>query len=201
MCHLLTIAVSDYSGEPAEVFRAHGLEAASAVNPNVWAALPKGAILLDITKHGCSCNVYGGAERSSSFDESAERARYSRKGWSPAKIAREIDAKRTAHQRRKSNDVPQQFCHSVELIARSGAQIALVSHLYSGLFAEEAVSIKAGSYVSGRFCGPTRCVSSRYARDYRVTPTQSSSNNRLQRPVTDRGPRYRGQRGRSTADR
>jgi hypothetical protein len=79
MCHLLTIGVSDYSGDPKEIFRAQGLDTAPPANPYVRAALPDGAVLFDVTKNGCSCSVYRGSDLGSVFDESAERARYARK--------------------------------------------------------------------------------------------------------------------------
>jgi hypothetical protein len=39
MCHLLTVGVSGGSGNPTEIFRAHGLHAEPAVNPHVRAAM------------------------------------------------------------------------------------------------------------------------------------------------------------------
>lgn len=148
MCHLLTIGVSDYSGDPKEIFRAQGLDTAPPANPYVRAALPDGAVLFDVTKSGCSCSVYRGSDLGSVFDESAERARYARKGWSNAKITRAVETKRIAHERRPPDLLRQQFCRGVELIRHAGASIALISHNYSGLFAEEAVSIGSRSQMS-----------------------------------------------------
>jgi hypothetical protein len=104
-------------------------------------ALPHGAALLDITDGGCSCSFYRSEMKREPWSESSLRARYARKGWSDAKIARAVDAKLAAHARRAGGGVQRQFCRSIEVLVAGGALVALVSHHYSGLFATENVSI------------------------------------------------------------
>jgi len=148
MCHLLTIGISGGSGNATEIFRAHGLHTEPAVNPHVRAAMPKNSILLDVTDDGCSCSIRARSTADVTVDEEAERARYARRGWSAAKIERAIQAKQAAHGRRKPNSKAQEFCLGVEALASAGAEIALISHLYSGLFAEEVVLVGARAQIS-----------------------------------------------------
>ena len=148
MCHLLTIGIVGGPGNVTDIFRAHGLHAEAAVNPHVRAAMPKGSLLLDITDDGCSCSICGGPFADAPFDVEAERQRYARKGWSAAKVSRAIEAKQVAHARRRVSSKTEQFCLSVEALARAGARIALISHLYGGLFAEEVVSVDARERIS-----------------------------------------------------
>jgi len=143
MCHLITIGITGGPDNPTDFFREQGLHAEAAVNPHVRAGMPNGAVVLDVTDEGCSCSIFGGVADGVVFDTAAERARYARKGWSPAKIARAIESKQAAHGRRKVHSKAEQFCLSVEALARAGSQIALISHNYSGLFASEVVSIGA----------------------------------------------------------
>lgn len=148
MCHLLTIGISGGSGNPTEIFRTHGLHAEAAVNPDVRAAMPNGSVLLDVTDGGCSCSIRTRSIADPAVDEEAERGRYARKGWSAAKIARAIESKQAAHERRKPSSRAQQFCQSIEALARAGSEIALISHFYEGLFAEEVVSVGARAQTS-----------------------------------------------------
>ena len=148
MCHLLTIGISGGSGNPTDIFRAQGLHVEPAVNPHVRSAMPNGAVLLDVTDGGCSCSICVPSIADRAVDEEAARARYARKGWSAAKIARAIESKQAAHGRRKPSSRAQQFCLSVEALARSGSHIALISHFYDGRFAEEVVSVGARAQMS-----------------------------------------------------
>jgi hypothetical protein len=148
MCHLVTIGIASGPDNPADIFRARGLHAAPAVNPHVRAAMPTGSVLLDVTDHGCSCSIYAREAGHIAFDVEAERTRYARKGWSRAKIARALESKQTAHGRRKVHSKADQFCQCVEALVRAGSHIVLISHNYSGLFTEEAVSIGARSPIS-----------------------------------------------------
>ena len=148
MCYLLTVGITGGSSEAREVFHAHGLRAEPAVNPHVRAAMPTDSVLLDITDGGCSCSIYGRSIADEAFDGEAERSRYARKGWSAAKISRAIEAKQVAHGRRKTNSRAQQLCLSIEDLVRSGSCVALVSHSYSGVFAEEFVSVGARATMS-----------------------------------------------------
>jgi len=148
MCHLLTIGISGGSGNPTEIFRTHGLHAEPAVNPHVRAAMPNGSVLLDVTEGGCSCSIRARSTADAAVDEEAERVRYARKGWSAAKIARAIESKQAAHGRRKPSSGVQPFCLSVEALVRAGSEIALISHFYNGLFAEEVVSVGVRAQMS-----------------------------------------------------
>jgi hypothetical protein len=110
--------------------------------------MPNGSVLLDVTDHGCSCSIYRREVDDIAFDIEAERTRYGRKGWSSAKIARALESKQEAHARRKLYSKADKFCQCVEALARAGSHIALISHNYSGSFAEEAVSVAARSSIS-----------------------------------------------------
>jgi hypothetical protein len=110
--------------------------------------MPKGSLLLDVTDGGCSCSICASSVADAAFDAEAERARYARKGWSAAKVSRVIEAKQAAHGRRKVGSKAEQFCLSVGALARAGARIALISHFYEGLFAEEVVSVAARAQMS-----------------------------------------------------
>ena len=146
MCHLLTIGIAGGTGNVTDVFHTHGFHTEPAVNPHVRAAMPQDSLLLDVTDGGCSCSIC--VRSVAVFDVAAERARYARKGWSAAKVARAIEAKHAAHGRPKVNSKAQQFCLTVEALARAGASIALISHFYDGLFAEEVVSVGARAQIS-----------------------------------------------------
>ena len=143
MCHLLTIGISGGAGDSAEIFRAHGLHIEPAVNPHVRAAMPSGAVPLDVTEGGCSCSIRPHSRSGGEFDEIAERRTYERKGWSVAKIARAIEAKRTAHARIQPNTSVHQFLVCVEALVRAGSRVSLISHFYSGRFADEVVAVDA----------------------------------------------------------
>src|ERR1043166_8628453 len=99
MCHLITIGVSPDFSDLTVLFRSHDLHIAPAVNPDVRAAMPSQYTTFDVTDGGCSCSLYAGIRASSTLDESAERARYARKGWSEAKITRALESKRASHGR------------------------------------------------------------------------------------------------------
>jgi hypothetical protein len=135
-------------GNPTEIFRAHGLQAEPAVNPHVRAAIPNSPVILDVTDGVCSCRLRPQATADEAVVEGAERARYARKGWSAAKIARAIEAKRATRGRHKSSSSPQSFCLSVEALVRSGSEVAIISHFYHGSFAEEVLSVGARASMS-----------------------------------------------------
>src|SRR5262245_42181488 len=139
MCYLVTVAVLGYEGDVAGVFRRHGLLATAAMNPSVRAAMPGGALALDITRGGCSCSIYMLPRRNRVLDEDTERRRYAKKGWSRAKIDRAITAKKHVRERRsdETGAFASAFTSAMEEIASSGARIALVVHSYTGRFDEE----------------------------------------------------------------
>ena len=129
--------------DPTEAFRAHGLDAAPAANPHVGAALLDSAVRLDITHGGCSCRIYGRAAEHGAFDVEADRTRYTRKGWSAAKADRAVASKQVAQGRRSVTPQADPFCASVEALVWAGSHVAVISHNYTGPFADEMVSVDA----------------------------------------------------------
>jgi hypothetical protein len=105
-------------------------------------------VLLDVTDGGCSCSLRPQATADEAVDDGAEQARYARKGWSAAKIARAIEAKRAARARHKPSAGPQAFCLSIQALVRAGSEVAIISHFYDGHFVEEIVSVGARASIS-----------------------------------------------------
>jgi hypothetical protein len=144
MCSLVSVAVSDYASDPREVFRAHGFHTAPAANPHMRASLPQDAMVLDVTRSGCSCEFYlSPAIAAAEMDGERERRRYRRKGWPAAKIARvmaEKSAAATAPHRLLHGGCAN-FCQAVERIVRFGAGMQLLAHEFTGRFAEEPVTV------------------------------------------------------------
>ena len=65
-----------------------------------------------------------------------ESRRYARKGWTQAKIDRAIASSRSSRAATPRNDLPGQFAAAIETLARQGACLTLLAHMFSGKFDE-----------------------------------------------------------------
>ena len=143
MCHLVTLAVQDFPGDLRRRLHDRGFDARPACNPHVRAALPAGSTMLDVTRDGCSCAFYApepAAHRASRADAAAA-ARYRKRGWSEAKIARALAASEAAaaHKAAASPSGGTQFAEAVGEIARETTSIMLFAHGYTERFESEPV--------------------------------------------------------------
>ena len=78
-----------------------------------------------------------GHSRQTSFNADEERRRYRRKGWSPSKIERAIEAKRAAHERPpRQRELAESFVEAIRHLASSGARVTLLAHMFSGTLDE-----------------------------------------------------------------
>src|SRR5262245_32048356 len=96
MCWFVTMGVTS-AGAAAleELGRARGeLDVSKSSNPHLARIFDADDVRFEITHGGCSCDLYT-APPERDPDEH-ERARYRRKGWSEAKIARALEARETA---------------------------------------------------------------------------------------------------------
>jgi len=134
MCVIVTVGVAGFRGDAAAPFRAAGFAAESALNPTS-AAMPRDAKRLDITAGGCSCSFYCG-DTPQRPDPDIARRRYERKGWSQAKIDRAIEASHSPRTSSRRNDLSGQFTAAIETLAKQGARVTLLAHMFSGSFDE-----------------------------------------------------------------
>ena len=134
MCVIVTVGVAGFRGDVAATFRASGFAAEPAANPTS-AAMPSNGARLDITAGGCSCSFYCG-DTPQKPDPEAARRRYERKGWTQAKIDRALAASQTAHKGKPRNDLSVQFASAVGALAKQGARVTLLAHMFSGSFDE-----------------------------------------------------------------
>ncbi len=93
MCYLVLVGVPEQSrAAVVEELTRSGFSTSMCSIPALTAAFPRGDVVIAVTYGGCSCDIFG--EPFEPFDESAQREKYQRKGWSQAKIARAITATR-----------------------------------------------------------------------------------------------------------
>ena len=102
-----------------------GFEVRPSANPTVRAAFPKGDAVSVVTRGGCSCDIFGAP--APAFDEDAERAKYQRKNWSPAKIERAILGKRPTER-----PVFALFRNSFALVLQASSTARILAHSFSG---------------------------------------------------------------------
>lgn len=134
MCVVITVGVAGFRGDHTAPFRAYGFTTKPASNPTT-AAMPRDAVCIDVTAAGCSCAFYGGDTPEKS-DPDAVRRRYARKGWSKAKIDRAVASSRSTRPATPRVDLHGQFCAAIETLAKQGARVTLLAHMFSGSFDE-----------------------------------------------------------------
>jgi len=118
-------------GDPKEVFDRRGIYAQKPCNLFMQGAMPAGTIF-QVTDGMCSCGF--ASPLMPPFDEDGERAAYLAKGWSGAKIARALEGKRAAYERRRSTQTNLRFHESLAELCTCGWQIVLLCHMFSGWF-------------------------------------------------------------------
>jgi len=134
MCVIVTVGVAGFRGDATAPFRAAGFITNPAVNATS-AAMPYNAIRFDVTVGGCSCDFYRGDTPEKSDPEAARR-RYARKGWTQAKIDRAIESSRSAHAATPRKNLDGRFTEAIELLAKQGARVTLLAHMFSDNFDE-----------------------------------------------------------------
>jgi hypothetical protein len=133
MCVIVTVGIAGFCGDATAPFHAAGFTTEPAINSTAE-AVPRDALRIGVTAGGCSCSLYCGdtAERP---DPDAERRRYARKGWSQPKIERAVEASRLAHRNKSSRiELHAQFAAAIETLAKQGARVTLLAHMFSGSF-------------------------------------------------------------------
>lgn len=134
MCFIVTVGVAGFRGDATAPFRSAGFAAEPASNPTST-AMPRDATRLEITAGGCACSFYCG-DTPQKADPDAARSRYERKGWAQAKIDRALASSRAAHKGTPRNELAGQFTAAIGTLAKQGARITLLAHMFSGSFDE-----------------------------------------------------------------
>jgi hypothetical protein len=165
MCQLVTIGVPKSVGSALTEFGGprDGLAVTPSRNPHVAGIFPATDLRLDITIGGCSCDLVGRHHGARAGDESDQRRRYERLGWSRAKIDRALQASAAAHQRDRASAHERRFRQGVLALLDRLPSIRLFVHMYSGDFDTEVVVSKGVARVSraeyeaarGAFAGDT----------------------------------------------
>lgn len=137
MCYFVTLGVPALGADA--VLRALGasFDVRPSRNPSVRAAFPKNDKLFEITHGGCSCDLVE-ATSPPPHDNQRQREKYRRMGWSDAKIARALDGRRSAHQRRRQADAPM-LAPAIAGLAEASGGARLLVHMYSGDIDREVV--------------------------------------------------------------
>jgi hypothetical protein len=115
-------------------FRNHGLHAAPAASPAMIAALGSSRVF-DVTDHGCSCSLYPSGPHNMDSEIARRAAKYARKGWSDAKIARALESLRQCHSRAKPPRSAM-FLKAVLDLAQV-APVYMLAHDYTGRHYED----------------------------------------------------------------
>src|SRR5688572_20722965 len=94
MCWFVTLGVSPAGAAALEVIghSRSGLHVRKSSNPHVARIFGDADIRFDVTHGGCSCDFYAAVPEPDPNHIERARARYRRKGWSEAKIARALEA-------------------------------------------------------------------------------------------------------------
>jgi hypothetical protein len=137
MCCIVYVAVTGFAGDPAAPFGKCGFTTRPPGNPTC-AALPSKAVCFEVTTGTCSCDFYAGNQKLSAFDIDRERRRFRRRGLSAEKAERRVEAMRLEHERNppKLGRDRFGFVDTIESIARSGAQVTLLSHFFRESFVD-----------------------------------------------------------------
>jgi len=134
MCWLIMLGVSGYRGDPADLFRAHGLEAEVTHNP-ACDAMGATATRLAISDGHCACALYAGARQHAPADRARLASQYARKGWSQAKIDRALDARTAADQRQHDKRArANPFPDAVRDLVQHAGAVQLLAHDFNGSF-------------------------------------------------------------------
>ena len=140
MCHFIMIAVAERHREAIEALgrgrAAFGVD--SATNPSALRLFAPGDAVYVLTRGGCSCELYSEpSEPTTEEDAAADRARYRRKGWSEAKIARAIEAKARPH--KGANEHRRAFHAAISSIVQRFGSARLFAHMYDGRIDNEEI--------------------------------------------------------------
>lgn len=130
MCYFVTVAVPAKRESALGHFRDAGYALRSCANRQLAAAFPGGFKLFEVTHGGCSCGLYAAAIQRPT--EEGVRAKYAKKGWSPARIERAVASKR--HSGRLGDGTPlfKAFLEAVRGAATDAKRLVLFAHWYSG---------------------------------------------------------------------
>ena len=103
---------------------------------------PQGDQLFQVTSGGCSCDFVIRSELSRDEQYARLRARYQRKGWSPAKIERALADWEIAHERRTQHQAAPQaeVCALLRAMTSKPRGLRVFIHFYSGHFDSELVT-------------------------------------------------------------
>ena len=149
MCWFVTVGVTPAGVEAIERLgsRRGALHVQTSSNAHVARIFGDGAVMFEVTtESGCSCDLYLGDEADRGWDKRA-RARHRRRGWSEAKIARAIEASRTAKVAAAGRDResrPRRVFHdAVREHVRTFGRIRVFAHFYRGSPDDERVACMA----------------------------------------------------------
>lgn len=144
MCYLVTVGTS---GSQADVEGLVGLNSRLVVHPSKNLSLrslfPQGDRLFQVTSGGCSCDLVIRSNELSRDEQCARlRARYQRKGWSPAKIERALADWEIAHERQTQHQAAPQaeLCALLRAMTSKPGGLRVLIHFYSGHFDSELVT-------------------------------------------------------------
>ena len=140
MCHFITVGVPARHRESIEALGRGrgGLGFDPATNRSVLRLFPPGDAVFFLTHRGCSCALYSEpTETTTEEDEAADRARYRRKRWSEAKIARAIEAKAKLHHGARENR--RRFHDAISPVVQRLGRVRLFAHWYDGRIDTEEI--------------------------------------------------------------
>jgi len=142
MCYFVFVGLPE-AQQPMLVERLTkaGFEVRGTSNSAVRAAFPKNDVVSVITRGGCSCDIWG--EPAPAFDEHAERAKYQKKNWSPAKIERAILGKRPLER-----PVFASFRDCFVQVLHDSGAARLLAHSFSGDAETEDVTVRGSRPLS-----------------------------------------------------
>jgi hypothetical protein len=146
MCWFVTIGVTS-AGAAAleELVRARGgLGVSKSSNPHLARIFDADDILFEVTHGGCSCDLYTFPRESDPVEHERARARYRRKGWSEAKIARALEASDTAKSagvaRNREIGPERAFRDAISNQVRGFGGVRIFAHMYNASQDEEQVT-------------------------------------------------------------
>jgi len=146
MCWFVTIGVTS-AGAAAleELGRARGeLGVSKSSNPHLARIFGVDDVRFEVTHGGCSCDLYTAPRERDTSEHERARARYRRKGWSEAKIARALEASETAKSagvgRTREIGPDHAFRGAISRQVREFGSVRIFAHMYNASQGEEQVA-------------------------------------------------------------
>lgn len=142
MCHIITIAVRAEDFDAVRRCVVRGYYFAESANPGVLDALPPAYKTFLLISGGCSCGMYSADRLGNAPDPERMWKKYSKRGWSYAKIERAVEQSLAARVQPHDfvgfrDDVVALLHEILEKVHR----LAVLVHWYRGSVEEEAIEI------------------------------------------------------------